>query len=113
MIKIFNGGATIISLIQHLEADFLWNVSLKILKSGLILKTFTHVLKVCNCGKMSKIAQVSYFVHFCLNNILLVIRQVKYRGIMVQGLTVSNHHIISHLRTFLRVEQQRMTIACI
>ena len=34
----------IISLIQHFEADFLWKVSLKILNSGLILKTFTHVL---------------------------------------------------------------------
>ena len=33
----------IISLIQHFEADFLWKVSLKILNSGLILKTFTHV----------------------------------------------------------------------
>ena len=30
-------------LIQHFEADFLWKVSLKILNSGLILKTFTHV----------------------------------------------------------------------
>ena len=34
--------ANIISLIQHFEADFLWKVSLKILNSGLILKTFTH-----------------------------------------------------------------------
>ena len=31
-----------ISLIQHFEADFLWKVSLKILNSGIILKTFTH-----------------------------------------------------------------------
>ena len=30
-------------LIQHFEADFLWKVSLKILNSGIILKTFTHV----------------------------------------------------------------------
>ena len=28
------------SLIQHFEADFLWKVSLKILNSGIILKTF-------------------------------------------------------------------------
>ena len=35
--------AIIISLIQHFEADFLWEVSLKILNSGLILKDFTHV----------------------------------------------------------------------
>ena len=33
----------ITSLIQHFEADFLWKVSLKILNSGLILKTYTHV----------------------------------------------------------------------
>ena len=28
-----------VSLIQHFEADFLWEVSLKILNSGIILKT--------------------------------------------------------------------------
>ena len=33
-----------ISLIQNFEADFLWKVSLKILNSGMILKTFTHFL---------------------------------------------------------------------
>ena len=33
-----------ISLIQDFEADFLWKVSLKILNSGIILKTFTHAL---------------------------------------------------------------------
>ena len=37
--------AIIISLIQHFEADFLWKVNLKILNSGLILKTFTHGLR--------------------------------------------------------------------
>ena len=31
-----------ISPIQHFEADFLWKVSLKILNSGIILKTFTN-----------------------------------------------------------------------
>ena len=36
--------AIIISLIQHFEADFLWKVSLKILNSELILKTFIHEL---------------------------------------------------------------------
>ena len=40
------GEAIIISLIQHFEADFLWKVSLKILNSGLILKTFTHAYTV-------------------------------------------------------------------
>ena len=33
-----------IYLIQHFEADFLWKVSLKNLNSGIILKTFTHVV---------------------------------------------------------------------
>ena len=33
-----------IPLIQHFEADFLWKVSLKILNSEMILKTFTHAL---------------------------------------------------------------------
>ena len=31
-----------VSLIQHFEADFLWKVSLKIMNSGIILKTLTH-----------------------------------------------------------------------
>ena len=35
----------IFSLIQDFKADFLWKVSLKILNSGLILKTFTHVFR--------------------------------------------------------------------
>ena len=39
---IFDREAVIICLIQYFEADFLWKVSLKILNSGLILKTFTH-----------------------------------------------------------------------
>ena len=34
--------AIIICLIQYFKADFLWKVSLKILNSGLILKTFTY-----------------------------------------------------------------------
>ena len=34
--------AYIISLIQYFEDDFLWKVILKILNSGIILKTFTH-----------------------------------------------------------------------
>ena len=33
-----------IAQIQHFEADFLWKVSLKILNSGIILKTLTHVI---------------------------------------------------------------------
>ena len=56
--------AIIISLIQHFEADFLWKVSLKILNSGIILKTFTHktlainqsnsfVLGICKLAKKS------------------------------------------------------------
>ena len=36
------GKPIIISLIQHFEADFLWKVSLKILNSGIILKTHAH-----------------------------------------------------------------------
>ena len=31
-----------VSLIQDFEADFLWKVSLKILNSGILLKTFIH-----------------------------------------------------------------------
>ena len=34
----------IILIIQQFEADFQWKVSLKILNSGIVLKTFTHAL---------------------------------------------------------------------
>ena len=40
--------AIIISPNQDFEADFQWKVSLKILNSGLILKTFTH--HACDIG---------------------------------------------------------------
>ena len=40
VIKSFD--CTIISLIQHFEADFQWKVSHKILNSEIILKAFTH-----------------------------------------------------------------------
>ena len=33
-----------ICLIQYYEADLQWKVSLKILNSGIILKTFTHAI---------------------------------------------------------------------
>ena len=39
----FHNLRIIICRIQNFEADFLWKVSLKILSSGLILKTLTHV----------------------------------------------------------------------
>ena len=40
----------IIGLIQQFEADYLWKVSLKILNSGRILKTFiTHPDRVHMC----------------------------------------------------------------
>ena len=41
-----------ISLNQHFEADFLWKVSLKILNSGIILKTFTHVYLTMRVNKI-------------------------------------------------------------
>ena len=37
-------------LIQDFEADFLWKVSFKILNSGIILKTFTHVITKLESG---------------------------------------------------------------
>ena len=40
--------ADFLCLIQDFEADFLWKVSVKIPNSGIILKTFTHVLCVCD-----------------------------------------------------------------
>ena len=48
--------AIIISLIQDFEADFLWKVSLKILNSGIILKTCTTVM-------------VNYSLHYSLQTI--------------------------------------------
>ena len=40
--------AIIIYLTEHFEHDFLWKVSLKILNSGSILKTFTHAFSIKN-----------------------------------------------------------------
>ena len=37
-------------IFQDFEADFLWKVSLKIMNSGLIMKTFTHVIHGINRG---------------------------------------------------------------
>ena len=39
-----NHKAIIICLIQYFEADFQWKVSLKILNSGITLKTFTQAI---------------------------------------------------------------------
>ena len=48
-----------ISLVQHFEADFLWNlVSLKILNSGILLKTFTHAF-VKNGGKRARLMGIA------------------------------------------------------
>ena len=41
--------AIIIYLIQHYEADFQQKVSLKILNSGIILKTFTYASYFVSC----------------------------------------------------------------
>ena len=46
--------AIIISLILHFEADFLWKVSLKILNSGLILKSLTPAKKSISGVERSK-----------------------------------------------------------
>ena len=43
----------LICIIQHFDADFLWKVSLKILNSGIILKTFTHVFSPLDWGGQS------------------------------------------------------------
>ena len=56
--------ANIICLIQHFEADILWKVSLKILNSGMILKTFTHANLKWN-SKWSKSLKI--FLCFYLN----------------------------------------------
>ena len=44
-----NKAEKLICLIQYFEADFLQNVSLKMLNPGIILKTFSHVNPTCIC----------------------------------------------------------------
>ena len=76
-----NREAIIISIIQHFEADFLWKVSLKILNSGLILKTFTHgvmitvvkqnnlynkFLVISKIIKLLKQKELPFFFYLCL-----------------------------------------------
>ena len=66
-----------ISLIQHFEADFLWKVSLKILNSGLILKTFTHEsTQILDYGKCSKISNTFLFL---FSNKILIFRDGIYK----------------------------------
>ena len=49
-----------ISLNKHFEADFLWKVSLEILNSVIILKTFTHAYGIRT--KISKFAHINVHV---------------------------------------------------
>ena len=51
----------IICLIQHFEADFPQKVSLKILNSGIILKTFTHAIIF---STISYILEIQHFLKF-------------------------------------------------
>ena len=50
-----------ICLVQHFEADFLWKVSLKILNSVIILKTFTHVSKIAQCTKLGRYTKAKIY----------------------------------------------------
>ena len=61
--------AIMISLIQHFEADFLWKVSLKILNSGIILKTFTHAILHLSSSQ----AKNSYIM-----GLIIISAQMKY-----------------------------------
>ena len=60
----------IISLIQHFEDDLLWIVILKILKSGIILKTFTHALEASHQEASNQYHKE--FSHLKKDKILLV-----------------------------------------
>ena len=51
---------TCVCLIQSFEADFLWKVSLKMLNSGIILKTFTHVGQVVQ----SILSLTNWWIHY-------------------------------------------------
>ena len=49
-----------IFLIQNFEADFLWKVSLKILNSEIILKTFTHAFLLVNVSSILRVNECLY-----------------------------------------------------
>ena len=62
--------AIMVSLIQHFEADFLWKVSLKILNSGIILKTFTHdIMGVMGRENLRTIRSCSAHLTLCHKNV--------------------------------------------
>ena len=67
-----------ISLIQHFEADFLWKVSLKILNSGIILETLTHVLNTLNKGIPINMKRYSISVIFNCLLFLVVVDTCKF-----------------------------------
>ena len=54
--------AIITCLIQYFEADFLWKVSLKILNSGIILKTFTHAMLVFKLRKLTHFRPIKFSI---------------------------------------------------
>ena len=62
-----NHRAIIVCLIQDFEADFLWKVSLKILNSGLILKTFTHVCLIQHFETDILLKSRNNPVNFCVS----------------------------------------------
>ena len=63
-----------VSLIQHFEADYLWKVSLKILNSGIILKTFTHVYYISSGSALfAKIKKNSDNIIITIQRLLFVL----------------------------------------
>ena len=87
--------AIIICLIQHFEADFLWKVSLKILNSGIILKTFTHetsrmstfcVKDVTPQTLLAKTLGPGYILRVCVDSLRPSRQFFSYVGMALPGL---------------------------
>ena len=80
-----------IFLIQHFEADFLWKVSLKILNSGIIQKTFTH-------GYPRKDGiQITTILTSKSNKIII---RFVLSGVVISACWVILHGVLCHMQIF-------------
>ena len=62
-----------VSLIQHFEADFLWKVGLRILNSGIILKTKLSPMLINHSSYQDLVLLVWFQRKFCKTQMFVVV----------------------------------------
>ena len=75
-----------IYLIQDFEADFLWKVSLKILNSGLILKTFQDLMCRLICH---------FIITICTHHQVVTLHHLNFKlGLKVSYTNFSTKYLV-------------------